>query len=180
MIKNYVFDGIKYLYEYVVRQAIFEKNRTTFGKLQTTKEWLELGVEYTEEEEVIPLEQLKLQKSNQIKNLFLSWRVREATLTSSLGFKVDSNERANTDIGGLIIAYEDIQDELITFRDYDNQFHKLTYEQLKILQKEIIENGSYAYFQKWTYEDKLECATTKEGVEAIKVEFVGKNFSVKA
>ena len=179
MIKKYVFDGVEYFSENSVRQAIFEKTRTAFGKPTTSEEWLELGVKYLEEEVVIPLEQLKTQKSNQIKQLFLNWREREATLTSSLGFVVDSNERANTDIAGLLIANEDSQSAPIIFRDADNTFHTLTYEQLKVLQKEIIENGSYAYTQKWEYDAQVESATSKEELESIKVIFLGKDFSVR-
>lgn len=180
MIKKYIFNGVEYTSEYSVRQAIFEKDRIAFGKPTTSEDWLTLGVQYSEEEEVTPLELLKTQKSNQIKRLFLNWREQEATIISSLGFKADSNERANTDIGGLIIAHENDQTALITFRDADNQFHNLTIEQLKVLQKEIIENGSYAYAQKWAYDAQVEGATCKEEVEAITVEFVGKDFSVKA
>ena len=179
IVKKYVFDNIEYLSESAVRQAIFVKYRVAFGKPKTAKEWLELGVTYTEEEEVIPLETLKSKKTTEIKREFLNWREQNATLISSLGFKVDSNERANTDVNGLLIAYESNQYEPITFRDADNQFHTLTYAQVKVLQKEIIENGNYAYVQKWTFDAQVENATTKEGLDAIELVFVGKDFTVK-
>lgn len=180
MIKKYIFNDVEYTSEYDVRQAIFEKSRVAFGKPQTAEEWLRLGVKYLEEEVVIPLDTIKTQKLNQIKQAFLRWRESEATLISSLGFKIDSNERANTDIGGLLVVYEDKQDTQITFRDADNRFHELTLEQLRILQKEIIENGSYAYAQKWAYDAQVESATCEEEVKAIVVKFVGKDFTVVA
>lgn len=178
MIKKYIFNGVEYLSEYDVRQAIFDKERIAFGTPTTAEEWLKLGVKYIEEELVTPLEILKSQKSSQIKQEFLKWREEDATLISSLGFRIDSNERANTDISGLIIAHENEQTTPITFRDADNKFHNLTIEQLKVLQKEIIENGSFAYAQKWAYDAKVEIATSKEVLESITIEFVGKDFSV--
>lgn len=177
LIKKYVFDGVEYASEFAVRNAIFEKDRVAFGNPQNADEWLELGVTYTEEEQVIPLDDLKAQKSAQIKYAFLNWREQEATLISSLGFKADSNERANTDVNGLLVAYEGHQEAPITFRDADNQFHTLTYEQVKVLQLEIIENGNFAYAQKWAFDDQVEQATSKENLDAIEVIFVGKNFS---
>ena len=178
MIKKYIFNGIEYTSEYSVRQAIFEKDRIAFGKPTTAEEWLELGVKYLEEEVLIPLDILKTQKLNQIKQAFLRWRESEATLISSLGFKIDSNERANTDIGGLLVVYEDNQDAQITFRDADNQFHTLTYAQLKTLQKEVVENGNYAYAQKWEYETQVELSSAREELDVIMIKFVGKDFSV--
>lgn len=178
MIKKYIFNGVEYASEYAVRQAIFEKDRVAFPAEPEDDKvafWEGLGVTYIEE--AIPLETLKVQKSAQIKQAFLSWRNNGATLVSSLGFKVDSNERANTDVSGLLVAYEDNQDALITFRDADNEFHALTYAQVKTLQKEIIENGNYAYAQKWALDAQVESATNEGDLNAIEVRFVGKDFT---
>lgn len=178
MIKKYVYDGVEYAFERDVRKAIYEKEHKVFSKAPTEKVaefWAKFGVIYAEEEE--PIEVFKQRKYVVIKQVFLNWRNNEATLVSSLGFKVDSNERANTDVNGLLVAYEDNQDALITFRDADNEFHALTYAQVKVLQKEIIENGNYAYQQKWMLDAQVGNVTTKEELDAIKIEFVGKNFS---
>ena len=177
MIKKFIYDGFEYNLESDVRKAIYEKERKIFNKAPTEKVvefWAKFGVVYTEEQE--PIEFFKAKKSLVIKQSFLNWRNNRATLISSLGFKVDSNERANTDVSGLLIAYEDNQDALITFRDADNAFHALTYAQVKTLQKEIIENGNYAYEQKWMLDAQVEKATTKEELEAIEVKFAGKTF----
>jgi hypothetical protein len=132
---------------------------------------------YTEEEWVTPIESLKAQKADEIKQAFLNWRGQEATLVSSLGFKADSNERAMSDVNGLLVAYESHQDAPITFRDADNQFHELSYAQLKVLQLEIIQNGNYAYEQKWSFDAQVESATSEDELNAIHIEFVGKDFS---
>lgn len=178
MIKKFIYNGIEYTFERDVRKAIYEQEHKVFSKTPDEKPvefWSSFGVTYIEEQE--PIEMLRSWKSNAIKNAFLIWRSNKATLTSSLGFEADSNERANTDVSGLLVAYENNQEALITFRDANNNFHELTYAQVKTLQKEIIENGNYAYEQKWLFDSQVENATTKEDLDAIKIEFVGKNFA---
>lgn len=195
--KKYLYDGETYLSEKKLRNAIFEKERKAFGKPpselkgnslpwfktkslnvnvpKTDEEfWAQHSVVIVEEKE--PIEVFKQRKSFVVKQAFLNWR-KTATLFSSLGFKADSGERANTDVSGLLVAYEDNRDALIMFRDADNEFHSLTYAQVKTLQKEIVENGNYAYAQKWAFDAQVDSATTKEELDAIQIEFVGKDFS---
>lgn len=176
--KKYKYNGGQYL-ERQLREEIFKQERKVLGKPKEGQAeadfWAKFGVTIIEEQE--PIETLKKRKSFAIKRAFLDWRNNKATLISSLGFKADSNERANTDVSGLLVAYEDNQDALITFRDADNEFHALTYAQVKTLQKEIIENGNHAYAQKWTLDAQVESATTKEELDAVVVKFEGKDFS---
>lgn len=177
MIKKYVFQGVEYSSELDVRKALFDKSHKMLGKTPSENVpefWAKFGVVYIEEQE--PIDALKALKAFEVKQTFLRWRNNEATLVSSLGFKIDSNERANTDVSGLLVAYEDNQDELITFRDAGNHFHSLSYSQVKILQKEIIANGNHAYSQKWALDAQVESAMTKEDLDAIVVAFEGKNF----
>ena len=177
MITKYIYDGAEYFSEQELRGVIFNANRKVFGiapKENVAEFWKRFGVTYVEEQE--PLEVLKQQKLTVIKRVFLAWRNDHATLTSSLGFNADSTERANMDVNGLLVAYEDARDSLITFRDADNIFRSLNYSQLKTLQKEIIENGSFAYEQKWLLDSQVENAKTKEELDAIQVDFVGKEF----
>ena len=177
MIKKFIYKGNEYTSERDVRKVIYEKEHKIFSKAPSenvTEFWVKFGVTYIEEQE--PIEVFKQRKSFVVKQAFLNWRNNEATLISSLGFKADSNERAMSDVSGLLIACEDNQNALITFRDADNNFRELTYAQVKILQKEIIENGNYAYEQKWLFDSQIECATTKEEIDAVNVKFEGKNF----
>ena len=177
MVKKYIYNGIEYASEHEVRKAIFENEHKVFSKTPSenvVEFWSKFGVTYIEEQESI--ETLKQWKSRAIKQAFLNWREHDATLFSSLGFKADSNERANADVSGLLVAHEDNQEALITFRDADNEFHELTYAQVKVLQKEIIVNGTNAYAQKWSFDSQVENATTKEELDAIEVKFEGKNF----
>lgn len=177
MLKRYEYQGVSYTSEHGIRKALFDSKRIALIKTPADNVeafWLKHGVTYSEEEE--PIETFKAQKLLVIKQAFLQWRNDRATLFSSLAFKADSNERANTDVSGLLVAYEDNQEALITFRDADNEFHALTYAQVKTLQKEIIENGNHAYSQKWALDAQVESATTKEELDAIEVKFEGKNF----
>ena len=177
MIKKFFYNGNEYSSERDVRAAIYEQECKVFSKAPAENVvdfWAKVGVTYTEEKE--PIETIKQRKSFVIKQAFLDWRNNQATLISSLGFKIDANERANTDIGGLLVACENNKDASITFRDADNQFHNLSFGQLKVLQLEIIANGNFAYEQKWSFDTQIERATTKEEIDAIKVKFEGKNF----
>ena len=161
-----------------MRDAIMKQERKVFSHAPSQNEtefWAKHGVTLVEEQENI--EALRVRKMLKIKQSFLAWRSYKATLVSSLGFKVDSNERANTDINGLLVAYENNKDAQIVFRDADNQFHNLSYAQLKVLQLEIIENGNYAYAQKWDLEQKVANASSHEELSAIRVEFLGKDFT---
>lgn len=176
MIKRYEYKGLHFTSERDLRKHLYDNKKIALGKTSenASEFWAKYGVSYTEEQE--PIEFFKQQKSLVIKQAFLNWRNNNATLISSLGFKADSNERANTDISGLLMAYENNQDALITFRDADNEFHTLSYAELKVLQLEIIENGNFAYEQKWMFDSQVENATTKEELDAIVVKFEGKNF----
>ena len=176
MIKRYEYQGLHFASERDLRKHLYETKKIALGKTpeNVVEFWAKYEVAYIEEEE--PIEVFKQQKALIVKQAFLNWRNHQATLVSSLGFKADSNERANTDVSGLLIAYENNKEAPIVFRDADNEFHSLTYAQVKTLQKEIIENGNYAYEQKWTLDAQVESATTKEELDAIKIEFVGKNF----
>lgn len=177
MIKAFSYQGVAYTSEKDVRKALYESKRLALGKApneNVAEFWAKYGVTYSEEDDSI--ETLKQQKRMLIKHQFLNWRNNKATLVSSLNFKADSNERAMSDVNGLLVAYEDNQGVSITFRDADNAFRLLSYSQLKTLQKEIIENGNFAYSQKWTLDTQVENATTKEDIDVIEVKFEGKNF----
>ena len=177
MKSKYKYKDSVYFTEFEIRKALFEKEGIAIGKTPANNIdsfWSQFGVAYSENDE--PVDVHKTFKLADVKQAFLNWRNNQATLVSSLGFKADSNERANMDVSGLLVVYEDKQKESITFRDADNQFHSLTFSQLKTLQKEIIENGAFAYMQKWELDAQVESATTKEELDAIEVKFKGKNF----
>ena len=102
-------------------------------------------------------------------------------MKSSLGFEADCDNRANTDVTGLVIAAE-AQTVFATtgliFMDANNVGHPVTLDQLKTLQLEIIASGNVAYQYKWQTREAIEKAQTKEELEAIEIKFTPVDFTV--
>lgn len=118
------------------------------------------------------LEEVRERKLTTLNSAFESWREEGATLISSLGFEADADEKANADVNGLVTYGEPA-----VFMDAHNQPHQLTLEQLKVLQREIIESASYGYQKKWTYRDAINSAQTVDALNAIEIVFTPKDFS---
>ena len=118
------------------------------------------------------LEEVRERKLAELASAFDTWRDDGATLTSSLGFEADADEKANADVNGLVI-----KGEPAVFMDAHNVPHQLTLDQLKVLQLEIIDSASYGYQKKWAYRDAIEKATTVEAINAITIAFTPKDFS---
>lgn len=149
MIKKYLYNNKEYLSEYSVRQAIWKEERKVFGKEPEENRaefWENLGVTYSEQpdppiiQHIPTLEEEKTIKLARLNDAFQQWRNDEATLISSLGFTADADERAMIDVSGLVTL-----DSPATFMDADNVPHELSAEELKTLQKEIIQSGNHAY-----------------------------------
>ncbi len=121
------------------------------------------------------LAEVKEQKLAELSSAFTAWRTDGATLISSLGFEADADEKANDDVAGLVTLGASA-----TFMDADNQPHELTIDQLKILQKEIIESGVSAYETKWAYRNAINSAETVDAVTSISIAFQPKDFSATA
>lgn len=121
------------------------------------------------------LDEVKGSKLAELAYAFDAWRTDGATLISSLGFEADADEKANDDVAGLVTLGASA-----TFMDANNQPHSLTIDQLKILQKEIIESGVSAYETKWTYRNAINSAETVDAVNAIEIKFEPKDFSATA
>lgn len=102
-----------------------------------------------------------------------------AYLTSSVGgIVIDANERANTDIEGLIKLLKAAPEGTTAeFCCYDNSSYIVSLADLEIMQLEVIMNGQGIYKQKWAYRDAIKAATTKEELDAIKIVYVYSDFS---
>ena len=100
----------------------------------------------------------------------------EAWLISSLGFKIDANEKANRNVDGLIKLLEakDVT-QTVMFMDYNNEVHPVNYENLKTMQIEIIINGNNLYAKKWEIRTALLACTTLEEVDAIEIDLTVDN-----
>lgn len=118
------------------------------------------------------LEEVREHKMTELASAFDAWRSDGATLISSLGFEADADEKANSDVNGLVI-----KGEPAVFMDAHNQAHELTLDQLKTLQSEIIDSASYGYQKKWAYRDAINNATSVDALNAIEIVFTPKDFS---
>lgn len=106
-------------------------------------------------------------------------RVRgTAWVMSSLGFKADANETANTNVDGLIKSMTAQNETTTLFCDYDNVYRPVTLENLQTLQLEIIQNGQALYAQKWAMRNAINEATKPEAIEAVNIEFTMMDFTV--
>lgn len=181
MIKKYLYNDKEYLSEYSVRQAIWKEDHKVFGKEPEENRaefWETLGVTYSEQpdppivQHIPTLEEEKTIKLARLNDAFQQWRNNDATLISSLGFTADADERAMIDVSGLVAL-----DSPATFMDADNVPHELSAEELKTLQKEIIQSGNQAYQVKWSLRNAINEAETKEALDNIELTFTPVDFS---
>lgn len=171
MKKSYVYKGQTYSSEKEVRNAIFADQRLAFMEEPESDKkafWRALGVEYVEEKEDESLEFLKEQKLYELERAFFRWRNDGAYIYSSLGgIKIDADQRAMIDVSGLVVL-----ESSAVFMDAENQPHELTAEQIKLLQREIVEGGNFSYQQKWDFRKQIKSAETKEELEKIEIVFL--------
>lgn len=167
----------KTLHDIEMRHLI---NTLTFG---STEYRIVRGEDLSWSVEKIPdptIEEQRAAKKAELESAFLRWYETDAVVTSSLGFVADSDERAVTDVIGLIAVCEAQPEEAretVAFMDHDNAPHLLDLAQLKTLQLEILQNGQAAYQQKWTMRTKIEAAESKESLAAVEIKFTGLDFS---
>lgn len=127
-----------------------------------------------------PIDEVRSEKLLELDKTFMQWYQSDATVTSSLGFVVDSDSRAIMDVSGLVTALEAQPAETrgtVAFMDHENTAHTLTLDQLKTVRLEIIQNGQSAYAQKWAYRTAIESAESVEALQAMTFEFTGEDFS---
>lgn len=138
--------------------------------------------EHPEEVQVEPappeptLEELREAKLAELNTAFDA--VREtAWVKSSLGFKADANDTANTNVEGLLKRMTALGETSTLFCDYDNEYRPVTLENLQTLQLEIIQNGQNLYAQKWAMRNAINVATKKEALDAVVITFTMMDFS---
>lgn len=96
---------------------------------------------------------------------------QEGHFASSLGFEVDATERAKRDVDGLILILEATGQTGAAYCDYGNAMHRVTLDQLKKLQLEIIMYGQMLYARKWELREAICAAETPEAVRNLEVSF---------
>lgn len=92
-----------------------------------------------------------------------------AHCTSSLGFEIDADEKADKAISGLVLTTKD--GEEIQFCDYHNEFHPVTLDGLKTMQTEVINHANRLKAQKWAYRQAINTSQTEQELAAIEINF---------
>lgn len=123
------------------------------------------------------IEEVRDNKLAKLNSIFEEVR-QTAWVMSSLGFKADANETANTNVEGLIKSMTAKNEATTLFCDYDNAYHPVTLENLQTLQLEIIQNGQALYAQKWAMRNAINAATKAEEIEAINIVFTMMDFTI--
>ena len=107
------------------------------------------------------LEELKAQKLAEISaeaHKYSQYECGEMYLTSSKGFRINADGRAQDNIKGLIALGVTCR-----FKDYDNEFHPgTTVEDLNVMLLECYQNGASLYQQKFEYESRVDAAKSAE------------------
>lgn len=180
---SYVYNGNTYGDSWSVRRAIENNENKRFGpepsdpdheaqKQARVTFWAEHGVEYKEQEVVIPdpdpqelLESARERKLHSLETWFNNYRTSSKTfIISSLGFKANGNVTAFNNVAGLIglASVKDFAPKgTIAFMDFEDQLHELTEENLVLLKNEISAAASMAYRAKWEYREKILAATSE-------------------
>lgn len=121
------------------------------------------------------LDQLKAEKLTEISIVadgFEQMKCDTMFVTSSLGFRVNADRRSLQNIENMITLGESQQ-----FKDYDNTFHYLSAEELKVIAHEIILNGLNLYSQKFAMQQQIATATDYDTVANFEVEFKMMDFT---
>ena len=135
-------------------------------------------VKYKELKESTELDRAKALKLYELSTQALAFEEnvnKDMSFVSSVGgYHINGDRRTRSNLEDLI-TYSTT--DIIQFRDYDNTMREVTKEQLKVILKEHVINGQNLYYQKWAYEEQIKACTTIEELNAIKLNFVMKDFS---
>lgn len=123
-----------------------------------------------------PLEELKNIRYKHIEERFEKASAT-AFITSSYGFRVDANDVANRNVEGLIKVMKADNEETVLFKDYDNNFHNVSLEELEKIQLEIIKNGQNLYKQKWNFLNDISSMTEESKIVLYNISYKNMDFS---
>lgn len=96
----------------------------------------------------------------------------EMYVISSLGFRANADRRSLQNVENLIRLGQET-----VFKDYDNQFHSVSIQDLETLLMEISANGSNLYNQKFQMQFRVQNITTLQELENFEVQFEMMDFT---
>ena len=110
------------------------------------------------EESLDALKAKKLAEISAEAHKYSQYECGEMYLTSSKGFRINADGRAQDNLKGLIALGVTCR-----FKDYDNEFHPgTTVEDLNLMLLECYQNGASLYQQKFEYEARVDAAESRE------------------
>lgn len=121
------------------------------------------------------LEVAKQQKLAQLKQeseKYSAYECETMFVISSLGFKINADHKSQDNIRGLIAL-----DTPTAFKDFDNQFHQVSVEDLNTMLAECYANGASLYQQKFNMELEISQLQTVEEVDNYPIVFTMSDFS---
>ena len=121
-----------------------------------------------------PLEEARTEKLAELERAF-NTASHKAHCTSSVGFEIDADETANRNVSSLIVAMEANGEDSVLFCAYDNTFHEVTLDQLRIMQIEIITHARAVYARKWALREAIEAAQSVVELESLSISFSEEN-----
>ena len=86
---------------------------------------------------------------------------------SDLGFEINADIRSQNNVRALITLLESNGNKTVSYRDYDNENHDLTLDQLKTLLTEMCTYVNYIYAKKWETKKLIEDAKSIDEILAI-------------
>lgn len=86
---------------------------------------------------------------------------------SDLGFEINADIRSQNNVRALITLLESSDAKTISYKDYNNENHDLTLDQLKSILFEICNYVNYIYKKRWESKKKIEDAKSIDEILAI-------------
>lgn len=128
----------------------------------------------TDEDLLKKAKSAKLGELAQVTALFENNLNKDMYFTSSLGFRVNGDRRARSNIEDLIAFSHTFP---VAYRDYDNTVRHVTKDDLRTMLAEHVTNGTNIYQTKGQLESQIQACTTVEAVNAIEIKFEMMDFS---
>ena len=88
---------------------------------------------------------------------------------STLGFEINADRISQNNLSNLLVTMD--EDATESFRDYNNELHELTKDDVKIIQEDIIFRMQDNYNRKWRYQTRIKAAKTVAALNAIVIDF---------
>lgn len=116
--------------------------------------------------------QQKLSELKQESEKYSAYECKTMFVTSSLGFKINADHKSQDNIRGLIAL-----NTPTAFKDFDNQFHQVSVDDLNTMLAECYANGASLYQQKFNMELQISQLQDVEEVDNYPIVFTMADFS---